>query len=159
MGRLKLMLMGDIASMIRLSFILQFFIFSLLLVGCKPNNVEKDFIDSITGKLTDSSGIISITIPDDLNGYLVISSPYAISNIESLNQLELNKNVSEQLIGLIQDDSAYHLFIISKDAIVAHKKWTSPPVVFNNFFYVRLTGHKAVVFTVTDKVLKKVTEK
>lgn len=145
--------------MIRIYFILKVAIFSLLLTGCQPNNVEKEFINSITEELTKSSGIISVTIPDALHGYLLISSPYAISNIDSLKQIELNKNASEQLVGLIQDDSAYHLFIISKDAIVAHKKWRSPPVVFNDFYHVRLTGNKAVVFTVTDKVLKKVTER
>lgn len=138
-----------------------FFFVTFFLTACQSGNTgnvdPEEFISSITFSLQNKSGKFSLKIPEGVDGYLVMAAPYAIADIEQLKIFGFSDRLSKQIISLSQDNSVFHLLLIHRDSIIIHEKWSSPPVVFNDYFCVSLTKKNLVTFSVEDKVLKKVT--
>ncbi len=134
-------------------------------IGCVNSNAQintaiEAFVNEIDRALrvnSDEKKEIKVDLPNNVNGYLILSSPYAISENDSDLIMKVGKSTSEQLAKLTQDDSAFHLFIVNQKRILKHKKWPSPPVVFNDLFYVKLSSNKKhIKYIIKNKKLEKV---
>jgi hypothetical protein len=135
-----------------------FILCSYSLVSGGRNNAEL-FADSIYEKLKqfqDENGDVRVNIPKEVVGYLVIAAPYSIPNTATIAKIENGGLVNNKMVKLVQDDSAYHLFVISNNELIAYKKMVTSPVVFNDFFYAPLSADGLITFTLADKVLKAV---
>lgn len=136
-------------------------IFSIVLTGYIYTYNIKSLADSFINHIYDElagfqmdTGDVSIKIPEKLDGYLVFSAPYAAINKKELSNT-CNGNMSNvAIINAIQDDSAYHIFVINDKKVITHQKWKLSPIVFNNFFCVPLVKNGFIILKLEDKVLR-----
>ncbi len=137
--------------------------FVLILGACsqlkKRKNYADLFVENIHQELTnfkEKTGTVEITIPDEIEGYLVIAAPYSISSFEEV-KIGQGGLGYERMVDLIQDDSSFHIFIINNNKLITHRKWEDSPVVFNRYFYAPLTiKGGSVTFFLAEGVLKNI---
>lgn len=134
-------------------------LFALTFISCNVNQPAAREIDAFVRDIDRSlrnisteEQVIKVGIPNGIEGFIVMSAPYAISSENELGDIS-SDSLNKELINIVQDDSAYHLLIIKNKQIVIHQKWTSPPVVFNGLFSCRLISNKQLEFKVRNKVL------
>jgi hypothetical protein len=137
--------------------------FSLFMAGCADPLKRKASADLLVGDIykgliqfQGEIGDFTINVPKDIEGYLVISAPYAVVSVDEIAELENGALINEEMVASIQQNGGYHLFILDQNKIVTYQKWSSSPVAFNGFYYTRLEKNSTVTMKLGDKVLKSI---
>ena len=138
-------------------------LYVLLMTGCADPLKRKASADVLVGDIykgliqfQGEIGDFTIDVPGDVEGYLVISAPYAVVSVDEIAELANGALVNEEMVSAIQQNGGYHLFILDDNKIVTYQKWSSSPVWFNGFYYTRLEKNSTVTMKLGDKVLKSI---
>jgi len=135
-----------------------FFVLSLSLISCsETKSGYEELHENIDFLLrANKNGKLSVKIPINSRGVLVISTPYAIGINEPELVLAVGKTITKQMSDAVLDDSAFHLFYVDaiSNRLVLRKKWTAPPVVFNKYLMAKFSNKdNSLVFNVSDSFL------
>ena len=124
------------------------------------NKTDKyhDFVSNIEMELRNvNTGTVSIKIPENIMGTLVLSTPYAIDGSEKDLIKLFNSNLVKELSDYSYRDGGFYVMIVNENKVVFKKTWKAP-IVFNGYMVAKIqTSNVAIKFDVTDKFLKRIT--
>lgn len=146
-------------SRITASFLLIFILISLLIVAGNKTNKYHDFVSNIEMELRNvNTGMVSIKIPEDIMGTLILSTPYAIDRNETDLMKLFNSNLVKDLSDYSYSDSGFYVMIVNENKIVFKKTWERPPIVFNGYMVKEIQKSNVTInFDLADKFLQNIT--
>jgi len=134
-------------------------VISLLIMVADKTDKYHDFVSKIETELRNiETGRVSIEIPEDIMGTLVLSTPYAINRNETDLIKLFNSNLVKELSDYSYSDSGFYVMIVNENKIVLQKTWKTPPVVFNGYIVTEIQeSNVAIKFDIADKFLQSIT--
>ena len=142
-----------------IAYFLLIIIISLAIVAVNKTDKYHDFVSKIETELRNvETGMVSIKIPENIMGTLILSTPYSIDGSEKDLMKLFDSNLVKELSDYSYSDSGFYVMIVNENKIVLKKTWKSPPVVFNGYMVAEIQkSNIAIKFDVTDKFLQSIT--